>query len=108
MGLAFLNVFTLGIPVAFSIGLTLYGTIIILKQKSIITDKSIRTLKITSNLFSYVGLALLVLSVTLLIIFSLLMHIFSITMMILLILSFIILCAGVSIPYKVKKESANS
>jgi hypothetical protein len=108
MGLAFLYVFTYSIPVALSIGLILYGTIMILKQKNFITDKSNRNLKIISNLFLYVGLALFILYIAILIIFRLMMNNFSIISILLLNLSFFLLSAGFSIPHKPKKETTIS
>lgn len=68
-GLAYIYVFVFTILVAIGIGLILYGIIKILKEKNLLSNKSIKTLKLISNLVVYIGLALLILSLALEVLF---------------------------------------
>jgi hypothetical protein len=61
-GLAYGYLVFFSIPVASGFGLILYGIIKNLKQKNILSIKSIKRLKLISNLVVYTGLALLALS----------------------------------------------
>lgn len=59
MGLAFVYVFLLTIPVAISIGLIIYGIIMILKQKKIITKETTRIFRLIHYILLFMGIILL-------------------------------------------------
>ncbi len=58
MGLAFVYVFLLTIPVAISIGLIIYGIIMILKLKKIITKKTTRIFRLIHYILLFMGIIL--------------------------------------------------
>ena len=59
MGLAFVYVYFLTIPVAISIGLIIYGIIMILKQKKIITEETTRIFRLVHYILLFMGIILL-------------------------------------------------
>lgn len=91
MGLAFVYVFLLTIPVAISIGLIIYGIIMILKQKKIITKETTRIFRLIHYILLFMGIILLL--------GGYIMLSFSNRISIpLIILAIFFLCLGISIP----------
>ncbi len=91
MGLAFVYVFLLTIPVAISIGLIIYGIIMILKQKKIITKETTRIFRLIHYILLFMGIILLL--------GGYIMWSFSNRITIpLIILAIFFLCLGISIP----------
>lgn len=91
MGLAFVYVFLLTIPVAISVGLIIYGIIMILKQKKIITKETTRIFRLIHYILLFMGIILLL--------GGYIMWSFSNRITIpLIILAIFFLCLGISIP----------
>jgi hypothetical protein len=99
-----LYIWGFGIPVAISIGFIVYGTIMSLKQKNIITDKSDKTFKIISKTFIIIGLVFLVLSIVVPLLLGLIKIPIPVLYFILPIITYFLLCLGCCIPTKGKRR----
>lgn len=102
--LALIYVLAYAIPVIVSIGFILYGIINILNQKNRISDKSINIFKIVSHLFLYIGLAILIVSMTFGVLFTLLRITLPGILLTLAIFGYFLLFLGFCIPSKVKRK----
>lgn len=99
------QVLIMATPTVISIGLILYGITEILREKSIITDKSDKILKIISHVFLYIGLGFLIFSFISPILFQIFPTLPFQILPIIALLTFFLLCIGFCIPSKSKRKN---